>query len=262
MDIQSRRNPKIRAIRRLQRSAKARRTEGRFVAEGVRLAEEALRAGWLPEWVLVGPGLSPRGRAVVAGFRERGVTVFTTSEDALAAASATETPQGILLVLPFQQLPWPQHADFLLVLDGVRDPGNLGTMLRTAWAAGVQGVLLTTTSADPYNPKVVRAGMGAHFRLPMQRLPWDGLRKRLDGYRVFLAAAGEGQAYTQADLRQPLALVIGGEAEGVSPQARALPHQALHIPMPGPAESLNAAVAAGVLLFEVVRQRGLGVGRA
>ncbi len=258
MDIQSRRNPKIRAIRRLQRSAKARRTEGRFVAEGVRLAEEALRAGWLPEWVLVSPSVSPRGQAVAAGFRERGVTVFTASEDALAAASATETPQGILLVLPIQQLPWPQHADFLLVLDGIRDPGNLGTILRTAWAAGVQGVLLTPTSADPYNPKVVRAGMGAHFRLPMRRLPWDGIRKRLARHQVFLTEANQGTAYTQVNMRQPLALVIGGEADGLSPEARSLPHEAIHIPMPGQAESLNAAVAAGVMLFEVVRQRGEG----
>ncbi len=255
MDIRSRRNPKIQRVRRLQSSARARRAARRFVAEGVRLAEEALRAGWLPEWVLFTPDLSPRGQAVVAAFREQGVPAFATDPEALAAASATETPQGILLVLPIRALPLPTEADFLLVVDGVRDPGNLGTILRTAWAAGVEAALLTPDSADPFNPKVVRAGMGAHFRLPLRREPWESLRKHLTHQQVYVAAADGALPYTHMPARRPIALVVGGEAEGVGPRLRRFAHQTVAIPMPGHAESLNAAVAAGILLFEVVRQR-------
>ncbi len=255
-EIRSRRNPKVQQVRRLLRNARARRDAGQFVAEGVRLAEEALAAGWRPAWVLFSTEIGARGQAVVEAFRQQGVPVFAALPEVMQAASATETPQGVLLVLPLPAPRWPDNADFLLVLDGVRDPGNVGTMLRTAWAAGVQGVLLSPDCADPFNPKVVRAGMGAHFHLPLRRAPWRALLPLLEGKARFLAAGGEGVAYTEADFRQPLALIVGGEAHGAGQAARQAATQAVHIPMPGAAESLNAAVAAGVLMFEVVRQRG------
>ncbi len=253
--LHSRRNPKVQHVRRLLRSARARREAGQFVAEGVRLAEEALRAGWRPAWVLFSAAISDRGQAVVAAFQQQGVPVFAASPEVMQAASATETPQGVLLVLPQQTLPWPSETDFLLVLDSVRDPGNVGTILRTAWAAGVQGVLLSPDCADPFNPKVVRAGMGAHFHLPLRRALWEDLLPLMKGKTCFLAAGGEGVPYTAADFCQPLALIVGGEAHGAGEAARQAATQAVHIPMPGGAESLNAAVAAGVLMFEVVRQR-------
>jgi len=255
-EIRSRRNPKVQHVRRLLRSARARRDAGQFVAEGVRLAEEALAAGWRPEWVLFSPDAGARGLAVVEAFRQQGVPVLSATPEVMQAASATETPQGVVLVLPLPALHWPENTDFLLVLDGVRDPGNVGTMLRTAWAAGAQGVLLSPDCADPFNPKVVRAGMGAHFHLPLRRAQWETLMPLLEGKARFLAAGGEGIPYTAADFRQPLALIVGGEAHGAGQAARQAATQAVHIPMPGAAESLNAAVAAGVLMFEVVRQRG------
>ena len=122
-------------------------------------------------------------------------------------------------------------------------------------------MLLPPGSTDPYAPKVLRSAMGAHFRLPVQSLDWDGLRAYLapptPGAQpvVYLADAAGGQPYTQADLRRPLALVIGGEAAGAGAQMSALAQARLHIPMPGKMESLNAAVAAAILMFEVVRQR-------
>jgi TrmH family RNA methyltransferase len=170
-------------------------------------------------------------------------------------------------VLALRPLPLPPAPNFALILDGVRDPGNLGTILRTAAAAGVQVVLLPPGSTDPYAPKVVRSAMGAHFRLPVHSLDWDMLRSYLNPPgpglmpAVFLADAAGGQPYTQADLRRPLALVIGGEAAGAGAEMAALAQARLHIPMPGsadtnqPVESLNAAVAAAILMFEVVRQR-------
>ena len=254
-------NPKIQSIRTLQSHSKARREEGAFVIEGVRLAEEALQAAWEAQLVLCTTHLDSRGQLVVEGFSARGVPVEQVSDRVFAAISETETPQGLLAVLKLRALPLPSAPDFLLILDGVRDPGNLGTILRSAAAAGVQAVLLSPGSADAFAPKVLRAGMGAHFRLPVHQLSWEQIKATLGksaaGLHVYLAEAVVGTPYTQADFRSPLALVIGGEAEGAGRQAVSLSNEKVHIPMPGGGESLNAGVAASILLFEVVRQRGL-----
>lgn len=255
--ITSPQNPKIQWVRQLQGRAKERREAGVFVAEGVRLVEEALLAGWQAGLVLHTADLDERGLAVVEGFRKRGASVEAASPQALRAASDTETPQGLLAVLEMRSLPVPQNPDLVLIPDGVRDPGNLGSMLRSAAAAGASLACLPAGTVDAYSPKVVRSAMGAHFRLPLVSAGWDEIDKLLEGWgvRLYLAAAGEGIPYTHADLSQPLALLIGGEAAGAGEQARRLPHQILHIPMPGKMESLNAAAAAAILLFEVVRQR-------
>jgi TrmH family RNA methyltransferase len=257
--ITSAHNPKIQWLRKLQSQTKARREEGAFVVEGVRLAEEALQAGWPALLVLHSEALSERGQAVVTSFAQRGVPVEQVTPAAFKAASDTETPQGLLVALSLHPLPLPDDPNFIIIPDGVRDPGNLGTLLRTAAAAGVQVVLLPPGTADAYAPKVLRAAMGAHFRLAVQALDWVEIRQvllgRVHSLQVYLADAAQGLPYTQADLTQPLALIVGSEAAGASEQAIALTGERLHIPMPGGMESLNAAVAAAILMFEVVRQR-------
>jgi len=254
--LTSPRNPTIRHIRRLQRSARHRRESGSFVAEGIRLVEEAVLSGMAPETVLYTEDLGERGEAVLDWIREKGVEPTPVDAVVMAAAADTESPQGLLAVLPIPAGLLPPNPTFLLVLDGVRDPGNLGAILRTAAAAGVEGVLLATGSADPYQPKAVRAGMGAHFRLPVRTAEWSGIEAQTAGLTVWLADAAAETAYTAADLTIPLALVIGGEAHGAGPEIVRLNPAGLRIPLPGGMESLNAAVAAGVLIFEVVRQRG------
>jgi TrmH family RNA methyltransferase len=258
--ITSTQNPKIRWVRSLQARGRVRREEGVFVVEGVRLVEEALQAGWTARLVLHSSEVSARGAAVVEGFTERGVPVEQVTEIVLRAASETQSPQGILAVLEMQRRPMPEGLDFVLVADGVRDPGNLGAILRTAAAAGVQAVLLPPGVVDAYAPKVVRAAMGAHFRLTATQMSWEEIKAMLQpidrpALRVYLADASEGQPYTLADLRQPVALVVGGEAGGAGTEAFRLAEARLHIPMPGGIESLNAGAAAAILLFEVVRQR-------
>ena len=258
--ITSNHNPKIQWVRKLQNQAKTRREEGLFIVEGVRLVEEACQAGWQAGLVLYSPELSPRGLRLVEHFQAAGAPVDETAASVLAYASDTPAPQGILAVLAANPRPLPDRLDYVLIADGVRDPGNLGTLLRTAAAAGVQAVLLPPGAVDPWAPKVVRSAMGAHFRLPVLELGWEQIRSVLhpaDGPRlqVFLADSGGGLAYHAADLRQPLALLIGGEAEGAGAQGAALADERIHIPMPGRVESLNAAVAAAVLMFEVARQR-------
>jgi TrmH family RNA methyltransferase len=255
--ITSSHNPRIQWVRKLQSQPRLRRETGAFVVEGVRLAEEALASGWEAQLALHSPELDERGRKMIEGFMRRGVPVEMVSADVLRAVSDTQTPQGILAVLSQQSLPTPQQAGFIFIADGVRDPGNLGSMLRSAAAAGADLACLAEGCADPWAPKVLRAAMGAHFHLPLQNQSWDELEEFLNGagVRTYLADANGGIVFSQADFRLPLALIIGAEAEGASPAALRLADERVHIPMPGGMESLNAAAAAAILLFEVVRQR-------
>jgi TrmH family RNA methyltransferase len=255
--ITSSQNPKIQWVRALQSRPRQRREHEAFVVEGVRLAEEALSAGWQAQLVLYTDELSERGLQVVERFSAQGVPVEQAAPQALRAASDTQTPQGLLVVLAMRRLPTPEKIDFVLIPDAVRDPGNLGTILRSAAAAGVDAVFLPPGSAGPFSPKVVRAAMGAHFRLPVWQVSWEEIQVQVQaaGLRVYLAAAGGGEDYTQCNFRTPLALIVGGEAEGPGQEAQRLAAARVHIPMSGGVESLNAAAAAAILLFEVVRQR-------
>jgi TrmH family RNA methyltransferase len=252
-------NPKIQAVRKLQAQAKARREEQAFVIEGVRLSEEAMHAGWVAEQVFYTDQLDERGKIVVDGFSARGVLAEPVTEAVMKSVSETETPQGLLVVLKLAVLPIPPLPDFLLILDGLRDPGNLGTVLRTAAAAGVQAVLLAPGCADAWAPKVLRAGMGAHFHLPIHSLGWQEikciLKEPSHRLQVYLADSSAGTPYTQVDFRAPLALIVGGEAAGAGSESAYLAERRVHIPMPGGSESLNAGIAASILLFEAVRQR-------
>ncbi len=255
--ITSIKNPKIQHVRALLSRREERERTGRFVIEGVRLIEEALSAGWLPEMVLTSPALSARGRELTAQLKAHNTSVEEIDPGLLERLSDTQTSQGILAVVSRKQIPIRQDWDFLLVLDGLRDPGNLGTVLRSAAAAGVHACLLTAGTTDPFAPKVVRAGMGAHFRLPIEFTSWEEIQAGAarQKARILIADSSRGEVCWRADLRGPLVLVLGSEAEGAQPAAYAHADELIHIPMPGASESLNAAVAAGILLFEIVRQR-------
>ncbi len=220
--ITSNQNPKIKWVRSLQAESRARREAGLFVVEGVRLVEEALAAGWTAQLVLHTEDLNPRGQAVVQGFLAHGAGIEPVSEGAMRAASDTETPQGILAVLEQKELPVSPDLDFVFIPDGIRDPGNLGTMLRSAAAAGVQAVFLPHGTVDPFSPKVLRAGMGAQFRLPVLSLSWQEIQARLGGLPLYLAAVDSGLPYTQANWRAPAAILVGGEAQGAGEQAWAM----------------------------------------
>ncbi len=258
--ITSAHNPKIQWVRKLQTQSRQRRESNAFIVEGVRLAEEALHAKWDCLLLLYTTAVNARGLSVVQGLIAHGAPAEQVSPEVLRVASDTQTPQGILAVFGQKTLPLPVQPDFLLIPDGMRDPGNLGAILRTAAAAGTQAVLLPPGSVDPFAPKVVRSAMGAHFRLPIHLLSWEEIRQIVNPVngrqlQVYLADPVGGSAYSQTDLRRPLALLIGGEAAGASPQTASLAPERIHIPMPGKMESLNAAAATAVLLFAVVEQR-------
>ena len=284
--ITSAQNPRLKLIHTLQGRAKERRETGAFLVEGVRLVEEAVNSNWGFQFALYDESLNERGKLQVESLKLQGVDVEEVSTNIMKSLSETENPQGILGVLNFTQLPIPNYYDFIFIPDQIRDPGNLGTLLRTAAAAGVQAVLLPPETVDAFAPKVVRSGMGAHFHLPIHSMTWDEIshfiagsashltkqdnsnreysaRLTEKGYlsgaahprlEVFLADMN-GQSCWETDLRQPIVLIIGGEAEGASESARKLANQKIKIPMSGNIESLNAGVAGSILIFETVRQR-------
>lgn len=241
-------------MRSLLSNPRNRRKHSAFIAEGARLVEEGIRESYPLQYILFSDELSKRGKTLLESLPSE-INSFQVETQLLKELSNTETTQGILAVFNLKPLPLPQNADFLLIADGIRDPGNLGTILRTAEAAGVQGVLLTRGTTDAYAPKVVRAGMGAHFRLPIHALDWESPPQALSPLAVFSAEMHGDLPYWQADLCKPCAILIGGEVQGVSRHGQKFAHQSVQIPMPGKSESLNAAVSAAVLLFEVVRQR-------
>lgn len=250
-------NPKIKFVRSLQERSRNRRKAGAFVVEGVRLVEEALQSGWHTQFVLFTNKLDARGMRIVEAYRQKNVEVLQTTPEVMKTASDTQTPQGILAILSTQPPILPKEISFLLILDNVRDPGNMGTLMRTGLAAGIDALILPPGNVDHFSPKVVRAAMGAHFRLPIATMHWEEIEAIVKPLDVYLADALGTQAYDQINFQNPTALIIGGEADGAGPEARCLCDQTIQIPMPGGIESLNAAVAGAVLLFEVVRQRQL-----
>jgi TrmH family RNA methyltransferase len=254
--ITSPHNPKLKLIRALQGRAKERREAGAFMVEGVRLVEDAVSSNWKLRFVLFDETLSERGRLNVERLTLNGVDVEEVSTSLMKSISETETPQGILAVLELTQLPISNYPNFILIPDQIRDPGNLGTLLRTAAAAGVQAVFLPPETTDAFAPKVVRSGMGAHFRLPIRSMSWEEIGRFCESanQRIYLADM-DGQSCWEVNLRQPVALVIGGEADGASESARKLANGKITIPMGQNIESLNAGVAGSILMFEVVRQR-------
>jgi RNA methyltransferase, TrmH family len=256
--ITSAQNSKIKLVRALLGRSKERREASAFVVEGVRLVEEAIKSSWKVQFMLYDESLSDRGKLQIEGLKSRGVDVEMVSESLMKSLSETETPQGILAVLEFTQLPIPNLSNYILIPDQIRDPGNLGTLLRSAAATGVQAVLLPPETTDAFAPKVVRSGMGAHFRLPIRSMTWGEIEQvsKSAKMQIYLADM-DGKPCWETDLRQPLALIVGGEAEGASGEARKLANQQISIPMTRKMESLNAGVAGSVLMFEVVRQRSI-----
>ena len=255
--ITSTQNERVKYVRSLARR-RIRQREGHFVVEGTRLIEEVVRAGVEPALVLYTEAWAtmPANQALLTILASAGESVWEVTDAVLTACADTEAPQGVLAVVPVVDL--EPRPGLILILDQVRDPGNLGTVLRSAEAAGVGQVILAPGTVDPYNPKVVRGAMGAHFRLAVASSEWPEIGGRVAGRAVWLADAAGDVAYDEVDWTAPSALIVGGEAEGAGAQALAVATGRVSIPMAGGAESLNAAMAGTVILFEAARQWRVG----
>ena len=245
--ITSVKNPLIASLRALK-GAKARRETGLFLVEGETMLKEALASGLAPRTLLTEEETPLAARFPEARLVTRGV---------LEAVCDTKTPQGMCAAFVLPATAGLENApDILVALDGVQDPGNVGTIWRTADAAGFGGLLLGAGCADPYSPKVQRAAMGSGFRLPAiaaEPLAESLQTLRERGWKVFASALDGADFYARPEAGERFILVIGSEAHGISESVRAQADALVKLPMRGRAESLNAAVAAGIIMYELMR---------
>ena len=255
------RHPRVQQLRRLSGRRAARSEAGAFVIDGPTLLAEALAAGVEVTDVFATSGADAQ---VVAQARAAGAAVHEVTEDVLARASSAVTPNGVAAVARRieravdEAVTAAAAGPLALVLAGVSDPGNAGTLLRAAEAAGASAVLFCGGSVDPTNPKCVRAAAGALFRLPVAvggetTAVLEQLRRA--GVQTAATVVRDGRPYDEADLRGPVALVLGPEAHGLPEDVVDAVDLRLTIPMAGPTESLNVAMAGTVVCFESLRQR-------
>jgi RNA methyltransferase, TrmH family len=234
----------------------------------VRLVEEAIAAGVPFRGALVAPELTrtARGTALIAELERHAITVEEVGARTFAQLADTETPQGIIAIIEPRRSTAgdfvPRPGGVALVIDGVQDPGNVGTLIRTAHALGASGTVVLRGTADPTSPKALRAAMGATFRHPVISLDDAGFIAWARTYGVTLwAGAVDGVPLhralegRRANGHPPIAVIVGNEGAGIRPQLNAVAAQRVAIPLAQGAESLNVAVAAGILLYEVTRGR-------
>ena len=261
--IESRQNALIKERVKLQQK-KYRQKAGRFLVEGIRLVEEAVSAGRLTE-VFVEESLfySERGEELFHRIEKSSVACYRVNRDILRTLAETESPQGIVGVARQERVDLNEiklTKGLILILDGIQDPGNLGTIWRTAWAAGVDALFCLPGTVDPYNGKTVRATMGGIFHVPVvagTETEWDSLHQwcTAHGFQLVAGDLGAQQYHYEVSYQERVALVIGNEAQGLLTIQGEELDERVKIPLMCEAESLNAAVACGILIYEVIRQR-------
>jgi RNA methyltransferase, TrmH family len=249
--ITSAANPKLK----LARSVREGREPELLFIEGERLAEDAVLSGC--KITLALHQAQPSSRAAAVLERLHGVEAWPVVNELLAAASDTKHTQGLILLAqrPRATLAAACAGALTLVLDAVQDPGNVGTLMRTAEAAGATGIVLLPGTADPWSPKVLRSAMGSAFRLPIASCSVEQLLAQ--GLSLIVTTGVDAIAHTALAWPEQAALVLGNEGNGISPQLMAAAQHRICIPMAGKVESLNVAAAGAVLMFEAARQRSL-----
>jgi TrmH family RNA methyltransferase len=251
-------NLKLLTLARDLKRRKSRDRQRLFVSEGVRSVEELLRSPIAVRGIITAPQLAeaPRGAALLRLLRDRGIEMHEVTSAEFASAAETESPQGVIAIAEVPDRSFSSIGSdwtgIILVLDGVQDPGNVGTIVRTAAALGAIATILLPGTVDLWNAKVVRSGMGAHFRhlaFPSTWSELDAFRQRSD-LRLFVADASGEPVSTVAPARR-MALVVGNEGAGPSSEARSRADATIALPIAPDIESLNVAVAAGILLYEL-----------
>ncbi|MCS6804858.1 MAG: RNA methyltransferase [Acidobacteriota bacterium] len=266
MPIFSRHNPLVKRYRQVRVGV----DRHSFFLEGIRLIEDALRSRITLDSVMVARDLltNPAVAKLVGELTRQGIRCEVTSWEIQEYLSDVQTPQGIVAIAPRRQ--WSIEELFermcgpalLMVVEGWRDPGNLGTMLRAGEALGLHGVITTPHTVDPFSPKVMRASMGSALRVPViDRIRLHAVLPSLEqrGLQILAATVQRGETITTVDLTKPTAVLVGNEATGLSQEAVALSHQIISIPMKASVASLNAAMSATIILYEAARQRGFAV---
>jgi len=253
-EITSVHNPQVQMLRDLQK-AKNRREAGLFLAESVKMVREALELG-LCRTLVVETKRREDHAQLIELAQQGGCEVLLVTAAIMQAISEQKTPQGVLCTVQIPAEPDPLGGRLIVAMDGVQDPGNVGTILRTADAAGFDGALLSGACADLYGSKTLRATMGSVFRVPVRRvsdLPAALEALKAEGYAIVATELGGADFYANCP-HDKAVLVIGSEGRGVSQEVRDAATHHLALPMRGGAESLNAAVAAGIMIYEMARE--------
>lgn len=255
--ITSTSNQNVKNIIQLQKKSKARRQQGIYVVEGIRMFREAPAQMISQIYVSESFIKEPTHKALLAGKKYE-----ILSDSVFAYVSDTKTPQGILCLMKMPEYPQTrilnQKNGLWLILENVQDPGNLGTMFRTGEGAGISGVIMDKATVDIYNPKTIRSTMGAIYRMPFYITDHleDTIQKMKESGILVYAAHLEGSVcYDEPDYKQSSAFMIGNEGNGLTEEMASLANRYIRIPMGGQLESLNAAMAAGILMYEANRQR-------
>ena len=261
--ITSAANQKVKKIVQLNKKAVERKKEDVFVAEGVKMFLEAPEGSLCEVYVSENLSGFPEGQGEKVRRKLEMCGYETVSEEVFRKMSDTQTPQGILCVVRQQhytmkEMLQKRECPLFLVLENLQDPGNLGTIFRAGEGAGVCGVVMSRDTADIYNPKAIRATMGSVYRVPFcytdhleEAIGW----MKSAGIKVFAAHLKGERSYDRCDYRKPSAFLIGNEGKGLTAETAALADFYVKIPMEGKVESLNAAVASALLVFEAARQR-------
>ncbi len=258
-------NPKIREAISLQNSRRSGSSGNLFLIEGPHLIESAISSGASISTAFFSETALSQTKIldIALSLSQNHIACFETTEAIIRKMSGTETPQGIVAVASFSKRPLQdithRPLPLLVLLDGVQDPGNLGSIIRTADAAGADGVVLFPGTCDAYAPKTIRATAGSIFNIPVITAETESVLSWLKQQRISLVAtaADAGQSLFDARLDGPVAFAFGNEANGVSRPLRSRADSLLRIPIQGSAESLNVASAAAVCLYEAIRQRDL-----
>jgi len=248
---------KLLSLARDLKRRKARDREGVFVVEGIRAVEELLRSPLTVRGLLVAPKLidSPRGAALVEAAKAKGVDVTDVDERDFRSAAETESPQGIVAIAETPKRSMSALATTgamrLLLLDAVQDPGNVGTIIRTAAALGADATIALPGTVDVWNAKVVRSAMGAHFHHPAFHASWEDVESFLSSTSTPLWAADAGGERVPNKAPARLALAVGNEGGGLSTAVRSAAARVVSLPIANTVESLNVAVATGIILHEL-----------
>ena len=254
--IRSRDNPRFKALRELATSTRERRKAGLALLDGAHLISAYRASGGIPEQLILSDSAAAKPEAAQLAAGASGLGVLVLADSLFNDLAQVVTPTGIVaLIRTPKPGPLPSRIERCVMLENIQDAGNLGSILRSTAAAGIRTVLLSQGCAFSWSPKVLRAGMGAHFSLAIfDNADLAAAVPRLSG-RLICASGHARKSLYQADLRGPLAWVFGNEGSGVSAELSAAAAEQVCIPMPGKAESLNVAAAAAICLFEQVRQR-------
>ena len=254
--IESKENNSFKNTKKLK-ERKNRNKSSKYIIEGFRLVQEAFKANVSIDYLIVTEDAIEKIDQYLSDYISSDIKIYKISENLFKELVSTENPQGILAVINMNIKPLKSNGNFYLLCDKLQDPGNLGTIIRTSHAAGVQGIILTKGTVDIYNEKTIRSTMGSIFYIPIN---YDddnlSLVKSLkdEGFNLVVTSLDTNKDFFEEDLRGKVILTVGNEGNGVSTEVMDLADTKVKIPMPGNAESLNVAIATSVIMYEKVRQ--------